>query len=66
MRSSAPASARSHPVILIFPVIPAQAGIYALRWTPVFAGATVCQPNHLKTKRGPTAICTSAGGGVLL
>ena len=38
-------------VILIFSVIPAKAGIYALRWTPVFAGAT---DPHLKHPKGNT------------
>ena len=32
----------------IFFVIPAKAGIYALRWTPVFAGMTDPYLNHLK------------------
>ena len=34
------------------PVIPAKAGTYALRWTPVFAGAT---GPHLKHLKGNTA-----------
>ena len=34
-------------VILIFPVIPAKAGIYALQWTPVFARAT--DPHRRRT-----------------
>ena len=34
--------------VAICPVIPAQAGIYALRWTPVFAAMTAPYPNHPK------------------
>ena len=44
-------------VIPIFPVIPAKAGIYALRWTPVSAAMTDPHPNRLNrtTATAPTA-----------
>ena len=36
------------PSFQFFPVIPAKAGIYALQWTPAFAGATDPHLNHRK------------------
>ena len=47
-RNLRPAMDSGFSVILIFPVIPAKAGIYALRWTPLFAGMTSPYPNHPK------------------
>ena len=44
---------RSFSVILIPPVIPAQAGIHTPRWTPVFAGATAPHLNHRKGNTTP-------------
>ena len=41
-----------------FSVIPAKAGIYSLRWTPVFAGMTDPHLNHLKRNT------TAAGAGL--